>query len=130
MRLFEEVLLFESKDLVGFERERSKELSFLDDDKEFLESKALFQNPKSISSSVDVLFQFDVVDGFVFGGLICKDKSGCAGNSSIFFAIYTSTKKQIFFFFLWFWLGIVSTLLFLHLCGMEYNNNGMKNLDG
>jgi hypothetical protein len=100
MRLFEEVLLFESKDLVGFERERSKELSFLDDDKEFLESKALFQNPKSISSSVDVLFQFDVVDGFVFGGLICKDKSGCAGNSSIFFvAIYTPTKNNNFFVF-------------------------------
>ncbi|KAL6958596.1 hypothetical protein U1Q18_021561 [Sarracenia purpurea var. burkii] len=46
---------------------------------EFLESKALFQKPKSISSSV--LLQPDV--GLLLGGLIWRERSGCAGNSSI-----------------------------------------------
>lgn len=55
------------------------------DDMEFLESKALFQNPKSMSSSV-LLLQVDV--GLAFGGLICKDKSGCAGKSSIQTSLY------------------------------------------
>lgn len=48
---------------------------------EVLESKARFQKPKSISSSALLLLQVDV--GLLFGGLICRDKSGCAGNSSI-----------------------------------------------
>ena len=72
--------------VVGLERERSKHVLpvlAIDDDKEFLESKALFQNPKSASSSVVVVLLQLVDVGFVFGGLICKDKSGCAGNSSI-----------------------------------------------
>lgn len=72
----------------GLERERSKHdesCLAIDDVMEFLESKALFQNPKSMSSSV-LLLQLDV--GFVFGGLICKDKSGCAGNSSIQTSLY------------------------------------------
>lgn len=65
----------------GLESERLKQESCLAIDvMEFLESKALFKNPKSISSSV-LLLQLAV--GLVFGGLICKDKSGCAGNSSI-----------------------------------------------
>lgn len=54
---------------------------------EFLESKALFQNPKSTSaassSSAALLLQLPDDLGLVFGGLICRDKSGCAGNSSI-----------------------------------------------
>lgn len=76
-------MLLDSEEGLGFESERSKQVvSVLAiDDMEFLDSKALFQNPKSMSSSV-VLLQLDV--GLVFGGLICKDKSGCAGNSSIF----------------------------------------------
>ena len=71
----------------GLERERSKQESCLAivDWMEFLESKALFQNPKSMSSSV-LLLQLDV--GLAFGGLICKDKSGCAGNSSIQTSLY------------------------------------------
>lgn len=78
----------ELSDDFGLERERSKQESCLaiDDVMEFLESKALFQNPKSMSSSVVVLLQLDV--GLVFGGLICKDKSGCAGNSSIQTSLY------------------------------------------
>lgn len=79
------MVVFDSEGL-GLERERSKKpVSFfaIDEvDMELLDSKALFQNPKSMSSSV-LLFQLDVV-GLEFGGLICKDKSGCAGNSSIF----------------------------------------------
>lgn len=40
----------------------------------------LLQNSKSMPSSV-LLPQVCV--GLLFGGLICKDKSGCAGKSSI-----------------------------------------------
>jgi hypothetical protein len=70
---------------LGFDKESSKlELSgFAIDDMVFLESKALFQNPKSTSSSAVLLLQ--VVVGLLFGGLIWSDKSGCAGNSSIFY---------------------------------------------
>lgn len=53
---------------------------------EFLESRALFQNPKSMSvasSSSALLLQLPDDVGLVFGGLICRDKSGCAGNNSI-----------------------------------------------
>lgn len=102
--LLEEVLLKSKEGFVGFERERSKVLESIllanDDDDE---SKALFQNPKSISSSllVVVLFQLlfvvDVVFGF--GGLICKDKSGCAGNSSISSFCYLHLPQNFFFFF-------------------------------
>ena len=49
------------------------------DSMEFVESNPLFQNPKSMSYYV-LLLQLGV--GLVFGGLIFKDKSGCAGNSS------------------------------------------------
>lgn len=71
------VLVFEEEEekTLGLERERSV-LSVFD-------SKALFQNPKSISSSLVLLFQLLDVD-LVFGGVIFKDKSGCTGNSSIF----------------------------------------------
>lgn len=51
---------------LGFEKDSSKQLSgFAIEDMELLESRPL-----------------DV--GLLFGGLICKDKSGCAGNNSIF----------------------------------------------
>jgi len=74
--VFEEEEEEEKEALVGLERERSV-LTVLD-------SKALFQNPKSISSFSVLLF-FQLLDvGLVFGEVICKDKSGCAGNSSIF----------------------------------------------
>lgn len=64
----------------GFVRESSNKAScFPVGGMMVLVSKALLRKPKSISSSV--LLQVDV--GFVFGGLICRDKSGCAGNSSI-----------------------------------------------
>ena len=49
------------------------------DSMEFVESNPLFQNPKSMSYFV-LLLQLGV--GLAFGGLICKDKSGCVGNSS------------------------------------------------
>jgi len=49
------------------------------DSMEFVELNPLFQNPKSMSYSM-LLLQHGV--GLVFGGLVCKDKSGCAGNSS------------------------------------------------
>lgn len=78
-------LEFDSETL-GFDSERS---GFAIEDMEFLESKALFQNPKSISSSV--LLQAD--EGLVLGGLIWRDKSGCAGNSSIF----RQQKRPLFF---------------------------------
>ena len=56
------------------DKESSKQVSGLAiEDMEFLESKALFQKPKSTSSSV-LLLQLEV--GLLFGGLICKDKSG------------------------------------------------------
>lgn len=71
------VLVFEEEEALGLERERS----VLTKDEFVLDSKALFQNPKSISSSL-LLFQLLDV-GLVLGGVICKDKSGCAGNSSI-----------------------------------------------
>jgi len=75
-----------SDEVFGLERERATQESCLAiDDMEFLESKALFQNPKSMSSSV-LLLQVDV--GLAFGGLICKDKSGCAGKSSIQTSLY------------------------------------------
>jgi hypothetical protein len=52
---------------LGLDSESSKQVSgFAIGDIEFLESKALFQNPKSISSSV--LLHVDV--GLLFGGLI------------------------------------------------------------
>ena len=44
-----------------------------------VESMALLQNPKSKLSAL--LLQLDV--GLLSGGLICSDKSGCAGKSSI-----------------------------------------------
>jgi len=76
----------ELSETFGLERERATQESCLAiDDIEFLESKALFQNPKSMSSSV-LLLQPEV--GLVFGGLICKDKSGCAGKSSIQTSLY------------------------------------------
>ena len=59
--------------------ESSKQSGFATEDIEFLESKALSQNPKSIPSSA--LLHVDV--DLLFGGLIWRDKSGCAGNSSI-----------------------------------------------
>ena len=66
---------------LGFERESSKQLSGLViEEMEFLESKALFQNPKSSSG----VARLHPDDGLLFGGLICRDKSGCAGNNSIF----------------------------------------------
>ncbi|KAG4980385.1 hypothetical protein JHK85_034343 [Glycine max] len=49
------------------------------DSMEFVESNPLFQNPKSMSYSLLIL-QLGV--GLAFGRLICKDKFGCAGNSS------------------------------------------------
>lgn len=64
----------------GFERERSKDGVSIEETG-FLESKALFQKLKSISFSF--LIQLD--EGLVFGGLICRERSGWAGNSSIFF---------------------------------------------
>jgi len=74
--------LARDSEALGFDKESSKqELSgFAIDDMVFLESKALFQNPKSTSSSL-----LQPVVGLLFGGLICSDKSGCAGNNSIFY---------------------------------------------
>lgn len=65
---------------LGFDSESSKQVSgFAIEDTVFLESKALFKNPKPISSSV--LLHVDA--GLLLGGLICRDKSGCAGKSSM-----------------------------------------------
>ena len=59
----------------------------LDTREDVLESRALLQNPKSSSSwsswSVVGLLLCHVDDGWLFGGLICKDKSGWAGKSSM-----------------------------------------------
>lgn len=70
--------------------EKTEELK-MGDDELFLElSKALFQKPKSmpsLSSSVLVLLHPPPPPDaplLLFGRLICKDKSGCAGKSSIF----------------------------------------------
>lgn len=72
-----------------WERSVANDVSgFAIEEMELSEVKALFQNPKSISSSVLDL-QLDV--GLVFGGLICRDRSGCAGNSSIF--VYNQTSS-------------------------------------
>ena len=49
----------------------------IEEDMEFLESKALLQNPKSMtSSSAAELVLLQVDEGFGFGGLIWRDKSG------------------------------------------------------
>lgn len=74
------MLVFET---LGFAKERSKPpvsafgvegVMLL-----LLESMALLQNPKSRLSSL--LLPLDA--GLLSGGLICSDKSGCAGKSSI-----------------------------------------------
>lgn len=96
------VLLFSVE---GFEN--TEELK-MGDDELFLElSKALFQNPKSMpsfSSSVVLVLLHPPppapdVPLLLFGRLICKDKSGCAGNSSIFL-LYQPTKQAFSFLIL------------------------------
>lgn len=56
-----------------------------------LELMALLQNPRLIVSS-DVVLQLEL--GLVLiGGLICNDKSGCAGKSSILYLSYIKGSK-------------------------------------
>lgn len=84
----------DSDESLGLDKERSKKavlsgfIAAIEGAMELvllLESKALFQNPKSISSSSlpppPPLLHVDA--GLLLGGLICNDKSGCAGNNSI-----------------------------------------------
>ena len=113
------MLVFEEEGL-GLERERSvltKDVFVLTKDVVVLDSKALFQNPKSISSSV-LLFQLLDVD-LLFGGVICKDKSGCAGNSSmpVYISIYVSIYLYLYcgkyFFFFFSFSSCVSSFLLL-----------------
>lgn len=57
----------------------------------------LFQNSKSTSScEEEELLVLDLQDEeglLVFGGLICSDKSGCAGNNSISFSKKNEKEK-------------------------------------
>lgn len=75
----------------GLDKERSEKACGFG----FLESKALCQNPKSMVSSPPPPPEEDlhVGGGLVFGGLIWRDKSGCAGNNSIF--LPSSVSKDI-----------------------------------
>lgn len=95
----------EEETLAGFDRESSKPppVDISEEglalaaaiEEEFLESRARFQNPKSISSSAAApLLLLHVDEGLLFGGLICKDKSGWAGNSSISFWTPTTTNNN------------------------------------
>lgn len=72
-------------DILGLDKDRSKP--------GFAIEEMEFQNPRFFSSSVLLQVGF----GLVFGGLICKDRSGWAGNNSILVA-----KQAPFFFFLFF----------------------------
>ena len=73
-----------SETLAGLERLRS---GLGIEEMEALDSRARFQNPKSISSSPPLLQLDEVV---LFKGLILRDRSGCAGNNSILFFTFSS----------------------------------------
>lgn len=78
-------MLGSEKTLLGLVEERSKvwlSASAIELEMEFLESRALFQKPKLSISSSALLLQL-VDEGLVFGGLIWRERSGCAGKSSI-----------------------------------------------
>lgn len=92
--------LEEGSKAIGFARERSEEAvvasGFRNEEDgvlALLESMELLLNPKSFSSLL--LLQLDV--GLVFGGLIWRDKSGCAGKSSILLFCFYSLLLSSFF---------------------------------